>query len=685
MTAGLRLGPLGAPGVYPAPERLDRSLRPVRLDVAAFVGVAPRGPVDQPVLVQSWTDYAGRFGGFERPGSEGPGFLPYAVSAFFEQGGRRAWVVRVAPPYDGEGRDPAAEAATARHQLPEAVTTAGAAVTFAAHDEGSWGDGLHLRLVFETGRQFRPAARGPTTGPGELALPAGVEFPAHSLLRLRGPGLPPPGELRWVDRIEAREGQLGRRLRVAVLDRPLPPVPAGQAGARVATVVTATLEVDDQAVVAAAGTGGQGPGAAGHERIGGLGLHPGHPRYLATAVAEESVLVAPVGPWTDQPVPPPDPLLAPLDSKLLSGGCDRFAEITGASFFDAADDDGPAGADDDTDDDAHRGVDRVVRVAEVAILVVPDLLWSWVAEQPTPERFQDEPGPTFAPCPGPAVLTTYQPPAPRAVPLDARDPGLLNEIVARQRRLVAVADRHRRFVVLLDVPSGLQTGAIASWRAGFDSSFAAAYHPWLAVTRTAGTRQERRDVPPSAFAAGIVAARERRFGLPWGPANELALGAIVAAATVTAAEHDTLHQLGVNVFRAERDGFRLSAARTLAGDRAYRQLSVRRLMTMLMLALDRQSQWVVFEPNTPALRALLHRTIEEFLRALYRNGAFTGTSEEEAFFVRSGDDLNPRASLELGRLVVEVGVAPAEPLEFLILRIAREGDGGVRVEEDSRA
>ena len=64
--------------------------------------------------------------------------------------------------------------------------------------------------------------------------------------------------------------------------------------------------------------------------------------------------------------------------------------------------------------------------------------------------------------------------------------------------------------------------------------------------------------------------------------------------------------------------------------------------------------------------------------------AFAGASEADAFFVRVGDDLNPRASMELGRLVLEVGVAPAEPLEFIVVRIVRDGEGGVRVEEDSR-
>ena len=86
------------------------------------------------------------------------------------------------------------------------------------------------------------------------------------------------------------------------------------------------------------------------------------------------------------------------------------------------------------------------------------------------------------------------------------------------------------------------------------------------------------------------------------------------------AVHDELHRLGINVFRAERDGFRLTSARTLSRDARYRQLSVRRLMTMITLALERQAHSLVFEPNTADLRATVTHTLTEFLRALLRPG-----------------------------------------------------------------
>jgi phage tail sheath protein FI len=59
--------------------------------VTAFVGAAQRGPVNRPVRVLSLDEFAGRFGGLAATHETG-----YAVRQFFQNGGREAWVVRVA-------------------------------------------------------------------------------------------------------------------------------------------------------------------------------------------------------------------------------------------------------------------------------------------------------------------------------------------------------------------------------------------------------------------------------------------------------------------------------------------------------------------------------------------------------------------------------------------------------------
>jgi uncharacterized protein len=58
--------------------------------VTAFVGRTVRGPVNQPVLLDSFADYQQVFGGLWQPST-----LSYAVEQYFENGGRQAVVVRV--------------------------------------------------------------------------------------------------------------------------------------------------------------------------------------------------------------------------------------------------------------------------------------------------------------------------------------------------------------------------------------------------------------------------------------------------------------------------------------------------------------------------------------------------------------------------------------------------------------
>ncbi|WP_327397375.1 phage tail sheath family protein [Streptomyces phaeochromogenes] len=676
MTTGLRLG---APGVYRvAPGAADTDLRPVALDAAGFAGVAPRGPVDVPVAVRSWPEYLARFG-------LGPGLLPLAVSAFFAQGGRRAYVLRVGPPpsaaahaligqgtYAADGRWIPLCAAGNGRALP---------VRWLARDEGAWANGLTVTLEAVLGQRFTvdPAASSRALAAGARAdadrvvlPPAGVRAPAGSLLHVRTAR--GGGRIRWIDAVSEREVAHGIRRTAWVLDAPLPTTPLSLG------LVHASVVVDDHAP--------EGPSVESFA----VGLSPRHPQWLASVVGAGSRLVAPDPAWADAGlrIALTDPLLPPVTCRLERPGEDRYGDIgeedlLGRSPSDAPDDD-PAG------ERPHRGVERLAQVAELGLLAVPDLAWNGVVPAEEAKEPPDPPPDRFAPCPPPQRPALLRTAGAAAAYLDGRLPEELAGLRARQEWLVRLADTARRFVVLTDVPQGLSAAAAADWRTGFDSSYAAAYHPWLGVLPprlpsagrpAAGETPTARLVPPSAFAAGIIAAREIAAGLPAGPANELAAGAVKIADRITDTEHAALHPLGINVFRAERDGFRLTAARTLSHDPDYRQLTVRRLMTMLRLTLDRESQWVVFEPHTAALRTVLVLHISDLLRGQFQAGAFTGATEAESFFIRADADLNPPGSVALGRIVLEVGVAPSSPLEFLVLRLTR-GSDTIDIQEAAR-
>ena len=278
---------------------------------------------------------------------------------------------------------------------------------------------------------------------------------------------------------------------------------------------------------------------------------------------------------------------------------------------------------------------------------------------------------------------------PAPIVLDARRPRRadLAKIIERQQRLVQVAELRRRFVALLDVPTGLPTARITDWRAVFDSSFAAAYHPWLGVPQPAPRTAAAVTVPPSAFAAGIIADAGARLGLAAGPGQRARArrGRPPRASVTRRAARPSCTCSAINVFGAERDGFRLTAARTLSADPDYRQLSVRRLMTMLALdpASGRRSGCVRAEhrraPCPADQRAHPAAAGPAPPRRVQRARPRRSRSSSAAT-----TRTNPPESQALGRLVAEIGVAPAAPLEYLVLRIASDGDGGLLVDEQAR-
>ena len=80
-----------SPGVYV--EEVSSGSKPIEAAgtaVAAFVGFAEKGPVNQPMLVTNWTQFTQTFGGFI-PGS----YLAHAVYGYFANGGGTGYVVRV--------------------------------------------------------------------------------------------------------------------------------------------------------------------------------------------------------------------------------------------------------------------------------------------------------------------------------------------------------------------------------------------------------------------------------------------------------------------------------------------------------------------------------------------------------------------------------------------------------------
>jgi phage tail sheath protein FI len=72
----------------------------------------------------------------------------------------------------------------------------------------------------------------------------------------------------------------------------------------------------------------------------------------------------------------------------------------------------------------------------------------------------------------------------------------------------------------------------------------------------------------------------------------------------------------------------------------------------------------------------VQRTISSFLTLIWRSGALMGETPEKAFYVKCDAETNPPEVVDAGQLIVEIGLAPVKPAEFVIFRIGQMPSGG---------
>ena len=214
-----------------------------------------------------------------------------------------------------------------------------------------------------------------------------------------------------------------------------------------------------------------------------------------------------------------------------------------------------------------------------------------------------------------------------------------------------------------------------------DKGLGAFYFPRIKVRDPLSDSTEPVPVPPSGHLAGIWARTDASRGVHKAPANETIRGALDVMRRVTPGEQEVLNPAGVNVIRFfPTEGIRVWGARTIALEASeWRYLNVRRLFNMIKESVQQGTSWVVFEPNDRPLWRDIVRDVSAFLRTLWRDGALMGRTAEEAFFVQCDEETNPPESIDQGRVIIQIGIAPVKPAEFIIFRIGQHA-GGVEIE-----
>ena len=230
--------------------------------------------------------------------------------------------------------------------------------------------------------------------------------------------------------------------------------------------------------------------------------------------------------------------------------------------------------------------------------------------------------------------------------------------LAVQQAMVAQCEARRDRIAILDLPLDFAMRPLP-----IDSSFAAAYWPWLTIGDAGAI------APPSGHLAGQYARLPKHLA----PGNEAIVGALGLMQTMPQAKLEQLQTLKINPLRVApgRQDVIAWGHRTLSSDPDWKYIALRRHAIYLEQSIAGGLQWTTFESNTPALWQRVTERIDNFLLQEWRDGSLLGTKPEQAYFVKCDRNTMTQADIDQGRLVVVIGVAPLRPSEFVVIRIGQ--------------
>lgn len=101
-------------------------------------------------------------------------------------------------------------------------------------------------------------------------------------------------------------------------------------------------------------------------------------------------------------------------------------------------------------------------------------------------------------------------------------------------------------------------------------------------------------------------------------------------------------------------------------------LQARRLFMFVEKSVFNATHIHVFENNGPALWSRIRLQVINFLKTLYDQQYFAGSSPDDAFFVICDSSNNPQNTVDMGIVFCDVGIAPNKPGEFIVFRFQQK-------------
>ena len=603
-----------SPGVYTRETDFSFYVKQISTSACGMVGIAEKGPLNEPTLVTSWEQFVRKFGSYIQDG-----YLAYAARAFFDNGGNVLYVNRVAhltDPTDKSTLTAQKSSVTLKNRraVAAALTTGSKGqdrITWTAESPGPSGNAVTVALVEsgndtplsvevtaqaitvhlttdETGHATSTVSQVVSVVNGHTGASAlvqatttetGVVAPVASI-HLAG-GLDPQDVLKVS---AVNEGMWGDGLSVTVEDGTLSP----------ATEFNMVVRYKGDVV----------------EVFKDISIDESKSNHVELAVNERSdyITVDDLAPASNSAVDRPA-----LGLVALVDGDDGITGLTDADYT--------------GDPSQHTGFYAFDEIGTLNILAVP--------------------GVTTAP-----VIAG----------------GIAYADSHKYLLFIAETPIHLEPMEVIDFRKGQGTYT----HSAFNSSYAALYYPWLQIADPLTGKIKL--VPPTGAVAGCIARSDQKTDVWYAPAGidrGRVFNALSLAYKTSRGERDVLYPEGVNVIASFPDtGINIWGQRTLQSQpSATDRINVRRLMMYVEEAISQSSRFVIFEPNNSQTWRALVRLITPFLQNIKSKGGFYD------FRVQCDEESNPPAVIDRNEMVCRVFVKPTKTAEFVELNFILTATG----------
>ena len=244
--------------------------------------------------------------------------------------------------------------------------------------------------------------------------------------------------------------------------------------------------------------------------------------------------------------------------------------------------------------------------------------------------------------------------------------------------LLTYADLMKDKFVIMTYPHGLDPQEAVNWKkftlAKF-SSRGALYGPHIKIKDP--VTDSALDVPCGGHVAGVYARTDALRNVGEAPAGmqKAQLNWLLGLEQSLDRENvGILNRANINALVDwSQTGRCVWGARTIAAAGSeWGYLQARRLFTYVEKSVFNATHIHVFENNGPTLWSRIRMQVTNFLKTLHDQGYFAGTTAAESFFVTCDSTNNPQATVDMGIVFCDVGLAPNKPAEFVVFRFQQK-------------